>query len=103
LHSCRYNRSGPKASTKTHSPHAFDFLLNRSVHLRALLSSPTRRSSDLHLSTPLIRLFLLVLILLLMPTLNFLPVWFGIKSNISKIGRVVQQECRDRDRMPSSA
>src|SRR5262249_51278738 len=27
------------------------------------------------LSTPLIRLFLLVLILLLMPTLNFLPFW----------------------------
>src|SRR5437870_10305409 len=37
----------------------------------------------IHLSTPLIRLFLLVLILLLMPTLNFLPVWFCIKSNIS--------------------
>src|SRR2546423_14013792 len=31
----------------------------------------------IHLSTPLIRLFLLVLILLLMPTLNFLPVWFA--------------------------
>src|SRR5207247_2212348 len=31
----------------------------------------------IHLSTPLIRWFLLVLILLLMPTLNFLPVWFG--------------------------
>src|SRR5258708_19754033 len=29
-------------------------------------------------STPLIRLFLLVLILLLMPTLNFLPVWFAL-------------------------
>src|SRR5437763_15189 len=27
---------------------------------------------------PLIRLFLLVLILLLMPTLNFLPVWFAL-------------------------
>src|SRR5436190_1164665 len=36
----------------------------------------------IHLSTPLIRLFLLVLILLLMP----------------KIGRAVQQECRDRSR-----
>src|SRR5829696_3840260 len=35
----------------------------------------------IHLSTPLIRLFLLVLILLLMPTLNFLPVWFGIKRD----------------------
>src|SRR5437763_1636673 len=31
----------------------------------------------IHLSTPLIRLFLLVLILLLMPTLNFLLVWFA--------------------------
>src|SRR5207248_4072431 len=32
----------------------------------------------IHLSTPLIRLFLLVLILLLMPTLNYLPVWFAL-------------------------
>src|SRR5690625_7270267 len=32
----------------------------------------------IHLSTLLIRLFLLVLILLLMPTLNFLPVWFAL-------------------------
>src|SRR5262245_22206115 len=32
----------------------------------------------IHLSTPLIRLFLLVLILLLMPTLNFLLVWFAL-------------------------
>src|SRR5260370_41565900 len=31
-----------------------------------------------HLATPLIRLFLLALILLLMPTLNFLPVWFAL-------------------------
>src|SRR5205807_2762062 len=31
-----------------------------------------------HLSTPLIRLFLLLLILLLMPTLNFLPVLFAL-------------------------
>src|SRR5205807_9123554 len=30
----------------------------------------------IHLSTPLIRLFLLVVILLLMPTIIFLPVWF---------------------------
>src|SRR5260370_42283279 len=30
----------------------------------------------IHLSTPPLRLFLLVLILLLMPTLNFLLVWF---------------------------
>src|SRR5258708_35562558 len=32
----------------------------------------------IHLSTPLIRLFLLVLILLLSPTLNFLPVWSAL-------------------------
>src|SRR5258708_37876913 len=31
----------------------------------------------IHLSTPLIRLFLLVLILLLIPALNFLPVCFA--------------------------
>src|SRR2546430_17717365 len=30
------------------------------------------------LSTPLIRLFLFVLLLLLMPTLTFLPVWFAL-------------------------
>src|SRR5580698_4015307 len=33
----------------------------------------------IHLSTPLIRLFLLVLILLLLPTLHFLPVWFALR------------------------
>src|SRR5687767_9375834 len=32
----------------------------------------------IHLSSSLIRLCLLVLILLLMPTLNFLPVWFAL-------------------------
>src|SRR5258708_34438068 len=32
----------------------------------------------IHLSTPLIRLVLLGLTLLLMPTLNFLPVWFAL-------------------------
>src|SRR5205085_12201418 len=32
----------------------------------------------IHLSTPLIRVFLWVLLLLLMPTLNFLPVWFAL-------------------------
>src|SRR5258705_10391174 len=32
----------------------------------------------IHLSTPLIRLFLLERLLLLMPTLNFLPVWFAL-------------------------
>src|SRR5260370_41017907 len=33
----------------------------------------------IHLSTPLIRLFLLVLILLLIRTLNFLHVWFALR------------------------
>src|SRR5205807_6230696 len=33
----------------------------------------------IHLSTPLMMLFLLVLILLFMPTLNFLPVWFTVR------------------------
>src|SRR5205807_9163909 len=76
-------------------------------------------------------LFLLVLILLLMPTLNFLPVWFALSllrfrlpsrlpmmvilwmvgrvvgteedSKRTKIGRAVQQECRARCRMPPPA
>src|SRR5207253_6173216 len=55
----------------------------------------------IHLSTPLIRLFLLVLILLLMPTLNSLPVWFAVR--LLQIGRAAQQECRDRSRMPCYA
>src|SRR5260221_2293206 len=67
----------------------------------------------IRLSTPLLRLFLLVLILLLMPTLNLLPVWlalsllrFRLPSRLPmmfKIGRAVQQEWRDRSPMPSSA
>src|SRR5262245_62891910 len=40
----------------------------------------------IHLSTPLIRLFLLVLILLLMPTLNFLPVWFALDRKSGSAG-----------------
>src|SRR5207253_10098596 len=39
----------------------------------------------IHLSTPLIRLFLLVLILLLMPTLNLLPVWFALSLLRSRL------------------
>src|SRR5262249_61687336 len=39
----------------------------------------------IHLSTPLIRVFLLVLILLLMPTLNFLPVWFALSLLRSRL------------------
>src|SRR5438552_7181367 len=51
------------------------FFFNDTATTEIYTLSPTRRSSDL---TPLIRLFLLVLILLLMPTLNFLPVWFAL-------------------------
>src|SRR5688572_33317917 len=57
----------------------------------------------IHLSTPLIRLFLLVLILLLMPTLNFLPVWFALSllrfrlpSRLRSEERRVGKECRAR-------
>src|SRR5262245_50680421 len=47
-------------------------------HLLSLLSFMFITFRLIHLSTPLIMLFLLVLILLLMPTLNFLPVWFAL-------------------------
>src|SRR5438067_10845074 len=55
----------------------------------------------IHLSTPLIRLFLLVLILLLMPTLNFLPVWFALSLLRFRLPsrseeRRVGKECRAR-------
>src|SRR5262245_64875335 len=64
----------------------FFFFSSRRRHTRSVSAFLLNRSSDLffiafrwiHLSTPLIRLFLLVLILLLMPTLNFLPVWFAL-------------------------
>src|SRR5262249_1370872 len=46
-----------------------------SVTFRRVIRTNHKKAS---LSTPLIRLFLLVLILLLMPTLNFLPVWFAL-------------------------
>src|SRR5690554_478041 len=39
----------------------------------------------IHLSTPLIRLFLLVLILLLMPTVNFLVVFFSYKLVLTSV------------------
>src|SRR5205823_7399314 len=53
----------------------FFFFSSRRRHTRSVSAFLLNRSSDL---TPLIRLFLLVLILLLMPTLNFLPVWFAL-------------------------
>src|SRR5437667_369385 len=43
----------------------------------------------IHLSTPLIRLFLLVLILLLMPTLNFLPVWFALSLLLFRLPSIL--------------
>src|SRR2546429_598321 len=39
----------------------------------------------IHLSTPLITLFLLVLILLLMTTLNFLTVWFALSLLLFRV------------------
>src|SRR5206468_10233970 len=87
-----------------------------------LASTTVISTLSLHDALPI---FLLVLILLLMPTLNFLPVWFalsllrfrlpsrlpmmfilwmvGTEEDSKQIGRAVQQECRDRSRMPSSA
>src|SRR5439155_1190278 len=60
----------------------------------------------IHLSTPLIRLFLLVLILLLMPTLNFLPVWFALSllrfRLPSRSEERFSRNAEDRSRMPSS-
>src|SRR5262245_37370298 len=44
----------------------------------------------IHLSPPLIRLFLLVLILLLMPTLNFLPVWFALSLLRFRLNQIKQ-------------
>src|SRR5689334_23676272 len=77
-----------------HSREELFFFFKQKTAYEIGLGIPAERSSDLrlmlvmvvffiafrwiHLSTPLIRLFLLVLILLLMPTLNFLPVWFAL-------------------------
>src|SRR5438105_899776 len=50
----------------------------------------------IHLSTPLIRLFLLVLILLLMPTLNFLPVWFALSLLLGIQSATSRQNTKDQ-------
>src|SRR5258708_29466210 len=63
------------SSRRRHTRSVSAFLLNRSSDLMVVFFIAFRW---IHLSTPLIRLFLLVLILLLMPTLNFLPVWFAL-------------------------
>src|SRR4051812_49451954 len=64
---CPYGRQG-------FTPVAFFFFFSsRRRHTISVSAFLLNRSSDL-----LIRLFLLVLILLLMPTLNFLPVWFAL-------------------------
>src|SRR5438034_7130372 len=61
----------------------------------------------IHLSTPLIRLFLLVLILLLMPTLNFLPVWFALSllrfRLPSRLPMKTQSEPRSEERFSRNA
>src|SRR5258708_24057525 len=54
------------------------------------------RSRWIHLSTPLIRLFLLVLILLLMPTLNFLPVWFALSLLRFRLPKANQTRSEER-------
>src|SRR5688572_32630484 len=68
------------SSRRRHTRSVSAFLLNRSSDLRLMLVMVVFFIAFrwIHLSTPLIRLFLLVLILLLMPTLNFLPVWFAL-------------------------
>src|SRR4051812_49633117 len=68
------------SSRRRHTISVSAFLLNRSSDLRLMLVMVVFFIAFrwIHLSTPLIRLFLLVLILLLMPTLNFLPVWFAL-------------------------
>src|SRR5699024_12120996 len=72
---------------------------------------------DLVASLPLIKERILVIILLLhflslmlgsvlvlmLPLLVWLTPDLRIKKSLLKIGRAVQQECRDRARMPSSA
>src|SRR5207302_9723866 len=89
----------------------FSILFYSYGHPRVLHSFPTRRSSDLlfHvlvgcglLMLKVSRLKLPVIWLLVSMWLNTLT-----KSQIwtlkKQIGRAVQQECRDRSRMPSSA
>src|SRR5437762_3905051 len=67
------------SSRRRHTRSVSAFLLNRSSDLLMLVMVVFFIAFRwIHLSTPLIRLFLLVLILLLMPTLNFLPVWFAL-------------------------
>src|SRR5437588_7605600 len=57
----------------------------------------------IHLSTPLIRLFLLVLILLLMPTLNFLPVWFALSLLRFRLRLKANQTGRSEERFSRNA
>src|SRR5690554_7611665 len=66
------------SSRRRHTRSVSAFLLNRSSDLMLVMVVFFIAFRWIHLSTPLIRLFLLVLILLLMPTLNFLPVWFAL-------------------------
>src|SRR5207248_9470302 len=61
------------------------------------------RSRWIHLSTPLIRLFLLVLILLLMPTLNFLPVWFALSLLRFRLPSRLPKNLRSEERFSRNA
>src|SRR2546423_659399 len=49
----------------------------------------------IHLSTPLIRLFLLVLILLLMPTLNFSSLQRTFKKSFTSFSHSTRNKTRD--------
>src|SRR5204862_8265328 len=99
----RVRRFGSRAAVSIHATSSFYSYGDRlSLH-----SFPTRRSSDLLV----LLLAVLLLLLLVAPCLNCLeavkkppPVAFKVMCLLPiKIGRAVQQECRDRSRMPSSA
>src|SRR5206468_4849562 len=67
------------SSRRRHTRSVSAFLLNRSSDLCKLLMLICILTKNVITSCSVtMRLFLLVLILLLMPTLNFLPVWFAL-------------------------
>src|SRR5204862_8081880 len=83
---------------------------SRSVDPRPLHSFPTRRSSDLlitnvrsSLMAVNIHITIIELNALHTKRQNLFQELDAVIHNGDKIGRAVQQECRDRSRMPSSA
>src|SRR5262249_62419542 len=86
----------------------FLFFFNCSANHPDLHSFPTRRSSDLRMPHDLSHLGFLAGQIGRLITISTTPVIAGDSNLTSKeakmeIGRAVQQECRDRYRMPSSA